>query len=135
MQAISLVEKGWAGARQLSIPLTQRGIRVRHLVRGTLAAGVLKSITPYPGMTIRGIPRRLYRLVAWVALQLGSWRGDVAMILVDNERAFSWVSRAVPSLGDRLVLVLEADDGAPRIAQTGARVDCALVRLAPAPSA
>ena len=78
MQAISLVEKGWAGARRLSIPLAQRGVRVRHLVKGRLRAEVLKVIAPHPGMTIRGVPRRLYRLAAWFTLQWSLRRGAVS---------------------------------------------------------
>ncbi|MBI4342355.1 MAG: hypothetical protein HY599_03190 [Candidatus Omnitrophica bacterium] len=134
MQAISLVEKGWAGARQLSIQLARRGVRVRHLVKGALSREVLEVLTPHEGMTIHGVPRRAYRPVAWLALQRGRWRGDLALVLVDNERAFQWVSRVVPSLGGRLVLIQEADDGSPRIAQAGAAVDPALMALDRAPS-
>ena len=114
---LSLVEKGWAGARQLSIPLSRRGLRVRHLVCGALSGEVARILTPYPGMSIRGIPRQLYRVAAWLALQRGIWRKDIAAVLVDNERAFRWVSQVAPALRDRLVEVQEAEDGTPRIAQ------------------
>ena len=123
MRAISLVEKGWPGVRQLSIPLARRGIAVRHLVRGALAREVLEVITPQPGMTIRGIAPRWYRLAAWLELLGASRRGGLRLVLVDNEKAADWVARCVPWLKDRLVLLQESSDGAPVIARRGRATD------------
>ena len=99
---------------------------MRHLVRGTLSSEVLNALTPHPGLSICGVPRQLYRPAAWLALQRGWLSGDVAAVLVDNERTFQWVSRVAPSLSDRLVLIHETDAGEARIAQTGPRADVAL---------
>ena len=124
---LSLVEKGWAGARRLSIVLVRRGVRVYHLVRGELRPEVLEVLTPYEGMQIRGVSRRWYSVITWVTLLRAQVRGELMLVLVDNEKAFGWVSRMCPSLRDRLVLVQEADDGSPRIGRCGAGVDAALL--------
>ena len=121
--AISLVEKGWGGARRLSIRLSRQGVRVRHLVKGRLPAEVVAIIPPYPGMTIRGVPRSWFKLAAWVELWGAMARGGAELVMVDHERAARWVARWAPPLRDKVVVVQEAADGSPRIMWQGASVD------------
>ena len=120
---LSLVEKGWAGARQLSIRFSPEGLRVRHLVRGRLAADVLACLSPYAGITIWGIPRRVYRAVVWLELLAAPLHGPVRAILVDNERSVKWITRWFPQLQDRVVLLQERGDGAPVIKWQGAKAN------------
>ncbi len=107
MVAISLVEKGWAGARRLSIELSRTGVGVRHLVRGTIAPEFLSVITPYPGVSIRGIPVRWYRIATWGTLLLWQFRPGLHAVIVDNTRTADWVTKTFPRLADKLVRVNE----------------------------
>ena len=120
MQAISLVEKGWAGARRLSIELVQRGGSVRHVIRGRLDAELLSVLTPYPRLTIRGVPLRWYRVAAWLELAVALAGGGPQLILVDNEKAAAWVGGWFPMLRERVVVVQEDATGAPMVTRRGA---------------
>ena len=125
--AISLVEKGWGGARRLSIRLSRQGVPVRHLIRGRLPSEVLAVIQPYDGVTLRGIPRAWFKVVAWVELCRAGRRGAVAMVMVDNQRTAQWMARWVPWLRDRVVVIEEQPDGSPRIVRHGAGVEPGLL--------
>ena len=115
-RAISFVEKGWAGARQVTIPLAQQGMRVEHMVKGKVADDVLAIITPYPGMRIFSVSRRWYRFVTWIILLLAvPRRRSLDMVIVDNERSAKWVGSSFPMLRKKLVLIQEQGDGSPRI--------------------
>ncbi len=120
---VSLVEKGWAGARRASIPLAREGLAVRHLVKGRLRRDLLEVITPHPGMTLAGCPPRWYRLAAWLALLWGLLQGRLAWVLVDNDRAARWVARSFPMAAGRVVLVQEAADGSPILLRQGRTVE------------
>lgn len=122
-RAISLVEKGWAGARQLTIAWARQGIRVRHLIAGRVPADLRAIITPHAGMVIAGVPRRWYRWAAWWILLTALCRGAPAAVLVDNEHAARWVSTCFPGLRGRLLVIEERPDGAPRIVRRGDRVN------------
>lgn len=117
---LSLVEKGWAGARRLSIDIVQRGGVVRHVVRGRLDADLRSVLTPYPRMTIRGVALRWYWPAAWLELAVALAGGGPRLILVDNEKAAAWVGGWFPMLRERIVVVQEGPDGAPVIARRGA---------------
>ncbi len=122
-RVLSLVEKGWAGARQLSIRFSREGLQVRHLVRGRLAADVRACLTPYAGITIWGIPRRVYRVVVWLQLFAAPLRGPVRAILIDNERSARWINRWFPHLQEYVILIQERGDGSPVIKWRGAKVN------------
>ncbi len=107
MVAISLVEKGWAGARRLSIELSRKGVGVRHLVRGAIAPEFMGIITPYPGISIHGIPVRWYRIAAWWALLWWQFRPNLHAVIVDNARTSDWVAKTFPRVADKLVQVKE----------------------------
>ena len=121
MQAISLVEKGWAGARRVSIRLVREGGSVRHVVRGRLDAELLNSLTPYARMTIRGVSPGWYRTVAWFELAR-ALPGGLSLVIVDNENAAVWVSRCFPMMRERILVVQEGPDGTPEITRRGVAV-------------
>ncbi len=114
MSILSLVEKGWAGARQLTIPVCQQGTAVRHVIRGVVSQEVIQVLTPYPGMQICGIPRLWYRVTVWAMLVWGSCRPMTA-VLVDNPKTADWVARWFPWVGSRLYTVEESSDGGVRL--------------------
>ncbi len=111
MQAISLVEKGWAGARGLSIALSRQGVCVRHLVRGRVPLEVLQVLTPYEGITIQGFSTRWYRWVVWGILLWNQRRARTRLVMVDNSKAMEWVRHWFPRLKDHLVQVEETPQG------------------------
>ena len=112
-RAISLVEKGWAGARRYSIELVGQGMLVEHVVRGQLSAAVLEIITPYPGMRIVSYSRRWYRVMTWWWLASSVYRRRRTMVIVDNPRAAQWVGAWFPMLRRHVVLIQEQPDGSP----------------------
>ena len=120
---LSLVEKGWAGARQVSIRFTESGVGVDHLVRGWISREVCEVITPYRGMWIQGIPKQWYKMLAWVRLLFAQRSSQLTLILVDNERTVQWIGRWFPALRQKVVLVLEAPDGSPQIFWRGRAVE------------
>lgn len=122
LRVLSLVEKGWSAARQATIPMTQRGARVTHLVRGRLPRALLRVITPYDGMTIRGIDRRWYRVIVWILLAFHQWVQPGSLVLVDNQPAVEWVRRSFPRLAHGVVLVQETAGGTPVLLRQGAAV-------------
>ena len=107
MIALSLVEKGWAGTRRFSIQLSDKGVAVRHLVKGTIAPEFLAIITPYPGVSIQGIPARGYRIVTWAALLLYQFHPGLQAVIVDNSRTSEWITKTFPRLAGRLIHVQE----------------------------
>lgn len=109
---VSLVEKGWAGARRLSITMVQEGHQVHHLVRGRIPRNLLEVITPYPGITIRGYPAKWYRVAVWMILARAILTPRRTVVLVDNDRAESWVKRQFPRLHS-VILVRETPEGQP----------------------
>ncbi len=122
MRAVSLVEKGWAGARCLSVELSERGTRVRHLVRGTIPKEILSVITPHPGIQIQGIPVRLYRPAVWAALLLEQLLGRLRLVIVDNPKTAEWVARTFPGFKKKILLVGETATGQLQILSKGAAI-------------
>lgn len=113
MWVISLVEKGWASARHVSIELTLQGARVFHLVKGRLPRGLLEVLTPYARMSIYGIPRPWFRVSAWLCLVPAQFMRP--FVMVDNQRSVEWIQREFPLLRHRVVLVREGPAGAVQV--------------------
>ena len=55
-ELLSVVERGWQGARECSLILARQGIRVTHLVKGRLPSGVRALIQPVQGIVLRDAP-------------------------------------------------------------------------------
>ena len=123
---VSMVEKGWGGARRVSIELTKQGITVHHFVRGRLPDDLIAALTPYAGMRITGWPVRWFRPGMWALLLWRKVAGKPPVVLVDNERAETWVKRWRFSRAP--VLVLEGQDGRPLLRVGGHSMDLTAVR-------
>jgi len=89
---LSLVERGWRGARECSLVLAGRGMGVLHLIKGSLEPEVLAMIQARPGIRLTGIPRPLFRLVLWLVLVGQTLAGRLRWVLVDNERTLRAVA-------------------------------------------
>ena len=84
---LSLVERGWQAARELSLDLLEQRIFFVHVLKGYLDRSLRASIAPRPNTRILSLPRTLF----WPAmslLALGLFlTGRLRSILVDNERS------------------------------------------------
>ncbi len=120
---ISLVEKGWAGARQISLELAREGIVVCHLVKGRLPRELLRVLSSHAELHLKGAPPRLFKTIAWSVLAGSQFNGAARLVLVDNERTLHWVGRWFPRLRNRLVLVREQPDGSPVMFRSEERVE------------
>ena len=123
---VSMVEKGWGGARRVSIELAKQGIAVHHFVKGQLPDDLLAVLTPYAGMRITGWPVRWFRPGIWALLLWRTLTGRRPVVLVDNERAAAWVKGWRFSTAP--VMVLEREDGRPLIRLGGRDADVAQIR-------
>ena len=122
MMALSLVEKGWAAARWLSLDLARKGTPVRHLVRGSIPRTMREVLAPSVGVTLQGVPLRLYRPAAWMELWLGQLTGRIGMVITDNAKTAGWVKKSFPRLREKILLLGETEIGRPRVLEKGAEV-------------
>lgn len=116
------MEKGWAAARSLSLELAGKGIPVRHLVKGRIPRPTREVLTPRAGVTIQGVPQRLYRMAAWSHLGLGQLTGSIGMVITDNSKTAGWVKKSFPRLRERVLWIGEQEDGRPKVIEKGASV-------------
>lgn len=109
MRALSLVEKGWAGARLLSIDLARKGTPVVHLVRGKLPRSTLEALTPCKGVEIASVSPQMYRVAAWLRLWAGQSMGSVGLVITDNAKTAEWVKSSFPGLKEKVRIVAEPE--------------------------
>ena len=109
-EALSLVERGWRGARECSLMLRTHGITVTHLIKGSLPAEVLAMIQPYSFIRLIDVPRTAFYLRLWPLLVWGTLRGRLRWVLLDNERTLQVVSGWCRWFGLSLVLIRETPD-------------------------
>ena len=83
---LSLVERGWGGARECSLKLQTMGIPVTHLIKGVLGDEVLGMIAPYPNIAIVDVPPLLFRLRFWCAVVAGTLSRRLRWILTDHPK-------------------------------------------------
>lgn len=107
-EALSLVERGWRGARESARQLVRRGDRVRHVIRGTLSRDVRALIEDSPRERVVDAPPWRFRLQAWAQLVGATARGRLRWVLVDNERTQRQVRWWCRAFRIRLVRVQEA---------------------------
>lgn len=122
MYALSLVEKAWAAARSLSLELAGAGTPVRHLVKGTLPRPTREALTPAAGVTLCGVPARLFRVAAWAQLTAGQWIGNLSMVITDNAKTAGWVKKRFPRLREKVLLLGETERGKPQVLEKGSEV-------------
>lgn len=107
-RALSLVDRGWAGARACSLALAREpDIRVTHLIRGRLAPEVLGIITPHPMIRLADAPKRWYSL--WLAATLAreALTGQLRWVFFDHERRWARLRPLIERLGAVPVLIIE----------------------------
>ena len=110
-EVLSLVERGWRGARECSLILGRRQVRVRHLVKGWVSPDVRALIVLQTHESLNSVPRPLFRIRLWLALLGAAARRQGGWVLVDHERTLreiAWwcrVWRWTP------VFVQDTDDG------------------------
>ena len=92
MRVLSVVERGWHGARECSLALDAMAIPVTHLIKGYLNAGLRTMIRPYPHIRIVSVPRVLFRIWLWRLVLWQTLTGHLRWILIDHERTLREVA-------------------------------------------
>ena len=83
---LSVVERGWRGARTCSIVLSAAGVPVTHVIKGYVNRDLRAMIQPYRRMHLISVPRPVFRLGLWCALIVGTVTRRLRWVLVDHER-------------------------------------------------
>ena len=109
--ALSVVERGWRGARECSLALAGRGIPVTHLIRGIVRPEFRAVIRPHTHVRLIDLPRAFYAVVLWPSLIVGGVLRRIRWVLVDNERRLGRLQRWAGPLGMTAVLVREGSCG------------------------
>ena len=95
---LSLVERGWAAARECSLAAQHQGLCTVHLVKGRLSRAVHAMIAPTPYIHVLSVSRSVFwpaacALCGWLVLTR-----RLRTVLVDNERSMrrvrGWVGRS-----------------------------------------
>ena len=111
IEVLSLVEHGWQGARQCSLELEGRGVRVLHLIKGRLTRDELAMVAPKPHIRLRAVPRWQFRL--WVLA--GLWRRlasrRITWLLIDHPRTLRELAGWCRAFGVVPLVIQENDDG------------------------
>ena len=84
---LSFVERGWQAAREWSMQSRPPGVRVIHLIKGSMKSEVRAFIRPIPGVELVAIPRKVFWPMAFILfVWYASWR-RLQAVLVDNDRS------------------------------------------------
>lgn len=108
---LSVVERGWRGARECSIALSARAVPVTHLIKGSLQADLRAMIHPYPGVRLVSVPRAAFRAWLWGLLVWGTMWGRLKWVLVDHERTLREVAWWCRVCGLTPVFIQETGQG------------------------
>lgn len=107
---LSLVERGWQGARECSLELSRQGIRVEHLVKGRLKGARCLIVLPR-AMTLIDVPRQFFPAALWARLLWQFFARRVKWVICDNERTLNRITRWCSWIGATPVLVRESEAG------------------------
>jgi len=110
-EVLSVVERGWRGARECSLVLSTVGVPVTHLIKGFLNAELREMIRPYPGIRMISVPRPLFRLWLWWTLCWQTTTGRLRWVLLDHERTLREISWWCRRFGLTSVAVHETHQG------------------------
>lgn len=110
-EMLSLVERGWRGARECSLTLDAKAIPVTHLIKGSLAPDVRAMIRPSPHIEILDVPRWAFRIWLWVLVIWRTLQGRLRWILLDHERTARETAWWCRRFGITPVMVQEHDRG------------------------
>ncbi len=108
-QVLSLVQRGWHGARECSLRLATDHIKVLHLIKGTLTPEVREMIASSPHIRLVDVHRNLFRCWMWAILITQSLNRRLHWVLIDHERTaqeLAWWCRCL-----RLVPVMVRQTG------------------------
>lgn len=108
---LSVVERGWRGARECSITLSARAVPVTHLIKGSLKTNLRAMIRPYPGVRLVCVPRIAFRAWLWGMLVWGTMLRRVKWVLVDHERTLREVAWWCRVCGVTPVFIQETAEG------------------------
>ena len=125
---LSLVERGWSGARTCSLMLNIIAIPVTHLIKGWLNAEHRAMIQPRPHIRIISVPRPMFRIGMWLALAGSTLTGRLRWVLIDQERThqeIGWWCR----LFGIVPLMIRETHGGYELEQHGRPVSSAAVFL------
>ena len=89
---LSIVERGWRGARECSLALHRLAIPVTHLIKGYIGGPVRAMIQTTPLTTIVSVPRALFRVWLWGMLMWQTATGRLRWVLLDHERTLREIS-------------------------------------------
>ena len=110
-EVLSVVERGWRGARECSLTLNAMAVPVTHLIKGRLSRDVRAMIRPYPHIHLLSVPRTVFRVWLWWTVVRRTVLGRVRWVFLDQERTLqelAWwcrLRRVTP------VLIRDTDDG------------------------
>ncbi len=110
-EVLSVVERGWRGARECSITLSARAVPVTHLIKGYLKADLRAMIRSYQGVQLVSVPRAAFRVWLWGLLVWGTMVGRLKWVLVDHERTLREVAWWCRVFGATPVFIQETDQG------------------------
>ena len=122
--ALSIVERGWRGARTCSKDLSAHGVFVRHLIKGWLSPEVCAMIQPWPRTTLISTPRWLFRAQLWWWLMGMTLSGRLRWVLIDHERTWRETAWWCRWTGITPVMIQEVGE-AYALEIGGRRVTCA----------
>ena len=91
MRVLSVVERGWRGARQCSLALDAMAIPVTHLIKGYLTPELRAMVRPYPHIRLVSVPRVLFRVWLWPIVLWQTATGRLRWMHIDHERTFKGV--------------------------------------------
>ena len=85
---VSLVERGWQGARECSLDPSLSDRDMVHVIKGLVPRPVIDMIVTTPSTQLACAPKWLFWLLVW-ALLPGLWlTGRLQAVLVDNDRSY-----------------------------------------------
>ena len=110
-QALSLVEHGWRGARRCSLAVAEQGIPVTHLLRGWVAADLVRLIGRHPNIRLVRVPHRAFHVSSWGWLAACTATGRLRWLLVDRERTRRMVQRWCERFEIAVVMIHDTVEG------------------------
>lgn len=110
-QIVSVVDRGWRGARECSIQLAGQAVEITHVIRGRLDPEIRALIQPYPHERLIDAPRRWHVVWVWGLVLWASRAGRLRWILVDHERRLQKLGPLARAVGARLAYLEEGEHG------------------------
>ena len=110
-KVVSVVERGWRGARECANALNAAGVPVVHVIKGWISPEVREMIHPTPHQQVVAWPRPLFYVGLWCWLIPRVLLGRVRWVLVDHERTDRGLRRWGRWCGILPVTIREGDEG------------------------